>query len=100
MTEPHDDPTPPPVTRRADPLLLILAGLAAGVAVVVAHHPRTGLFVCAGSVGIGALLRTVLRPRDAGGLVVRSRRVDVVALAGVAVAIAIIAAITPFPSLG
>ena len=101
-TEPEqpEDPTPPPARRRTDPLLAVLAGLAAGIAFIVAHHPRTGLFVCAASVGVAAMLRGVLRPRAAGGLVVRNRRIDVAALAALAVAIAVLAAITPFPPLG
>ena len=38
------------------------------------------------------------RPRDAGSLVVRSRRLDVLVLAGLAIALALVAAVTPFPS--
>jgi hypothetical protein len=40
----------------------------------------------------------VLRPRDAGSLVVRNRRLDVFVLAGLAIALAVVAAVTPFPS--
>jgi hypothetical protein len=43
-------------------------------------------------------LRLVLRPRQAGSLVVRSRQVDVVILGGLAVAVGVMAAVTPFPS--
>jgi hypothetical protein len=44
------------------------------------------------------LLRLLLRERDAGSLVVRIRRIDVVVLAGLAVALAVLAGVTPFPS--
>jgi hypothetical protein len=40
----------------------------------------------------------VLRPRDAGSLVVRSRQVDVVLLTALAAAIAVLALVTPFPA--
>jgi hypothetical protein len=88
---------PPPVRHSPDPLLLVLAGVAAGIGLIVARDVRTGLFVCAGSLAVAALVRLALRPRVAGNLVVRSRHVDVVVLVGAAVAIAILAAVTPFP---
>src|SRR5205807_2556933 len=65
------------VRRSPDPLLLILAGLAAGVGLVLDREIRTGLYVCAGSLVAAALLRQALRPRAAGNLVLRSRHVDV-----------------------
>ena len=49
---------------------------------------------------LGAVLRLVLRPRQAGSLVVRSRQVDVLMLTGLAVAVGVMAAVTPFPSGG
>jgi hypothetical protein len=56
------------------------------------------MLVIAGTLAVGALLRLVLRPRDAGSLVVRSRQVDVVLLAGLAAAIGVLALVTPFPA--
>lgn len=85
------------VRRSPDPLLLVLAGLAAGVGLVLDQQIRTGLYVCAGSLVAAALLRLALRPRAAGNLVVRSRHVDVAVLVAAAVAIAVLASVTPFP---
>lgn len=85
------------VRRSPDPLLLILAGLVAGIGLVLDRDIRTGLYVCAGSLVAAALLRLALRPRAAGNLVVRSRHVDVAVLLGAAVAVAVLAAVTPFP---
>jgi hypothetical protein len=87
-----------PARRLPDPLLLVLAGVAVGIGVVALRHAQDGLYVVAASLGAGAVLRLVLRPRDAGSLVVRSRRLDVFVLAGLAIALAVIAAVTPFPS--
>jgi hypothetical protein len=88
---------PSPVRRSSDPLLLILGGVGVGVGFMVDHQVRTGLYVCAVSLLVAALLRLALRTRAAGNLVVRSRHVDVAVLLGAAVAIAVLAAITPFP---
>jgi len=54
------------------------------------------MYVVAGALALGAVLRLVLRPRAAGSLVVRSRRVDVGTLVVLAVAVASITAATPF----
>jgi len=95
---PQEAPAPPPVRRRPDPLLLVAAGVAGGIGVVALRRPQVGLYVIAGALALGAVLRLLLRPRDAGSLVVRSRRVDVAVLAGLAVALGVIAGLTPFPA--
>lgn len=102
MTDPGGDtPVDPAKVRRSpDPLLLVLAGLAAGVGFVVDRQVRTGLYVCAGSLVVAALLRLGLRPRAAGNLVVRSRHVDVAVLLAAAAAVGVLAAVTPFPRSG
>jgi hypothetical protein len=64
----------------------------------ISHHPQAGMFVVAGSFGAAALLRLVLRAQAAGFLVVRNRRIDVGVLAAFGAAIAVLAAVTPFPS--
>jgi hypothetical protein len=87
-----------PARRLPDPLLLVIVGVAAGLVVIALRHAQVGLYVVAASLGAGALLRLVLRPRDAGSLVVRNRRLDVFVLAGLAIALAVVAAVTPFPS--
>lgn len=98
MTEPPVDPSP--VRRSPDPLLLILAGNAAGVGLMVDRRVQIGLYVCAASLVLAAVLRLALRPRAAGNLVVRSRHVDVAVLLAAATAVAVLAAVTPFPHSG
>jgi hypothetical protein len=96
--EPAGQPAvPPPVHRRPDPMMLVVGGVLAGIVVAALHRPQPGLYVVAIALAVGALLRLLLRPRDAGSLVVRSRQVDVAVLATLAVALAAIAAATPFP---
>ena len=85
-----------PARRRVDPMYGVIAGVAIGVALAATRHAEAGLYVVAGALAIGAVLRLVLRPRAAGSLVVRSRRVDVVTLVTLAVAVAAITAATPF----
>ena len=86
-----------PVRRRPDPLLVVILGVAVGVVLAAVRHPQPGMYVVAGALGLGAALRLFLRPRDAGSLVVRSRQLDVIVLITLAVAIGVIAAVTPFP---
>jgi hypothetical protein len=80
---------------RLDPFWLVLAGVVVGIVIVARHRPATGLYVVAAALAVGAALRLLLRPRTAGLLVVRSRQADVVVLAGLAVALGLIAALTP-----
>ena len=87
-----------PVRRRPDPLLGVILGVAVGVVLAAIRHPQPGMYVVAGALGLGGVLRLVLRPRDAGSLVVRSRQLDVLVLLTLAVAIGVIAAVTPFPA--
>jgi hypothetical protein len=98
VTEPAPGTTaepPPEPRRRFDPLWPVLAGVGVGVAFVAGHRVRTGLYVVAGALAIAALLRLLLRSRAAALLVVRRRHVDVVFLAALATAIAVLAAVTP-----
>ena len=89
---------PPPVRRRPDPLVLLVLGVTVGVVVALLRRPQPGMLVISGTLAVGAFLRLVLRPRDAGSLVVRSRQVDVVLLAALAAAIGVLALVTPFPA--
>ena len=89
---------PPPVRRRPDPLILVIVGVTVGVVVALLRRPQPGMLVISGTLALGAFLRLVLRPRDAGSLVVRSRQVDVVLLAALATAIGVLALVTPFPA--
>ena len=97
MTSPPDPPAP---RRRLDPLLLVLAGVAAGIAVAALRHPRAGMYVVAAALAGGALARLLVRPRSAGSLVVRSRQVDVLVLAALAASVAVLAAVTPLHGTG
>ena len=86
--------------RRFDPLLLVLAVVGVGIVLVTLHRLRTGMYVVAAGLAVGALLRLVLRPRAAGSLVVRGRHVDVAVLALLAAGVAVLAAVTPLRALG
>jgi len=90
-----EPPDPVPPRRRLDPLFAVVVVVAAGIAVLTLHQLRPGMYVIAAGLGAAAALRLLLRPRAAGSLVVRSRHTDVVVLAALAVAIAVLAAITP-----
>jgi Protein of unknown function (DUF3017) len=83
--------------RRLDPLAAVVLIVAVGVGIAALHHARIGMLVVCVGVGLGAVLRLVLSPTRAGMLVVRNRRVDVAVLGGMALAIGILAAVTPFP---
>jgi hypothetical protein len=76
-------------------LLAVVVVVAAGIATLALHRLRAGMYLIAGGLALGALLRLLLRPRAAGSLVVRSRYWDVVVLAALAVAIAVLATVTP-----
>jgi Protein of unknown function (DUF3017) len=89
---------PRPPRHRFDPLAPVVLTVAVGVVIAAMHHPRSGMFVVCAGLALGALLRLVLSPRNAGSLVVRKRRVDFVILAGLAVALGVLAAVTPFPT--
>jgi hypothetical protein len=97
---PGEVPPPPRRRRRPDPLIVVLAVMAVGFLLTWLHHPRMGMYVVAAAVGAAAVLRAVLPARDAGLLVVRSRTQDVVVLAVLTVALAVLAGVTPFPAPG
>jgi hypothetical protein len=80
-----------------DPLVVVVTIVGAGVLIAALRHARIGMFVVCAGVGLGALLRLVLSPRNAGLLVVRKRQLDVAVLAGLAIALGVLAAVTPFP---
>lgn len=87
-----------PPRRRFDPLAPVVLTVLVGVGIAATHHPRTGTYVVCAGLAFGALLRLLLSPRNAGSLVVRKRRFDFVVLAGLAVALGVLAAVTPFPA--
>lgn len=85
---------------RIDPLLAVLAGLAAGLLLTWLHHPRAGMYAVSAALGAAALLRLLLRPGEAGLLVVRSRGTDVALLGLLAAGVFVLATVTPFPPPG
>lgn len=73
------------------PYLLVLCGVAAGLAVVATNHFRRGSVLIAASVFAGALARLLLPERLAGMLAVRRRWVDVLLMTAAAVGITLVA---------
>ncbi|GAC1326202.1 MAG: hypothetical protein NVSMB13_10690 [Mycobacteriales bacterium] len=87
-------------TLRELPLIAVL--VLGGVGLLIINHRtstgypwRRGLFVVAAAPLLGALLRLVLPPRQAGMLVVRSRGVDVALLAGLGLAVLVLTVVVP-----
>lgn len=78
--------------RLVGPWLLLLAGVTAAVVAVVLGQLRAGGFLLAGALALTALLRAALPTRVVGAVAVRSKAVDVVLLAGGAVAAGVLAA--------
>ena len=77
-------------SARFGALWLVAAGLISGLAVIAVGHVRGGGLILAGTVFGAALIRLALPSSRAGGLVVRSRLVDVLFLLGMAAALFII----------
>lgn len=77
-------------SARFGALWLVAAALVCGLLVIAFGSVRGGGFVVAGGMLGAALLRLVLRPARAGGLVVRSRPADVLFLVGMALALFVI----------
>jgi Protein of unknown function (DUF3017) len=75
--------------------LVILAVVGAGLVVVASGHWRGGIHVVAGALVAAAALRLVLPARDAGMLAVRHRMLDATLLAGMGVALWVLASTIP-----
>jgi hypothetical protein len=102
----HPEPGPPPFDPRRVaparqqrlrewPLAVVLLGVAAGVATVVAGAFEPGGVVMGAALLLGAVLRAALPQRRAGLLAVRSRPVDVVTLGLMGVGLVALALIVP-----
>lgn len=81
MTEPEHAETEDEGRRHPSTIggmfyLLVLAGVAVALALVVLDEWRSGIRVMGGSLIFGALVRLVLRSRDAGMLAVRHKLLD------------------------
>jgi hypothetical protein len=77
------------------PLLAVLVAVGVGLLMVTFDHWRRGLVLMGLALVGAALLRLLLPVRRAGFLAVRSRPVDVVVLAGIGLALAVIALALP-----
>jgi hypothetical protein len=97
---PLPGPATPPARRsrrargrrlRQLPYLLVLCGVAGGLAVVAADHFRRGSVLIAASLFGGAAARLLLPERLAGMLAVRRRWVDVLLMTAAAVGITLVA---------
>jgi Protein of unknown function (DUF3017) len=84
-------------SRLLGPWLLLAAGTATAVILVVAGHLVPGANVLGGTLAITAVLRAVLPAQFAGAVAARSRVVDVLLLSGAAVAALVLAATLPRP---
>ena len=96
MTSPQTVPRGP--VRRPFgelPTAVVMFIVAFGIVAVSLGHWRRGIFLVGVAALVGAALRLVLRSRDAGLLVVRSRVFDVVALGLMGGAVMALAAIVP-----
>jgi hypothetical protein len=80
------------------PIILVLLGVAVAMVLIAMDYFRRGAVVLSGSVLLAAFLRLLLPERDAGMLVVRSRKVDVVVLAVLGIGLTIFTFWVPAPS--
>jgi Protein of unknown function (DUF3017) len=80
------------------PLGVVLAGLVVSLVIVSGDHFRRGSVLYAAFVALAFVLRLGLSDGGAGWLAVRSRRVDLVVLGGLAGSLAVFSAIVPPPS--
>jgi len=79
------------------PIAVVLFGVVVALGLVSFDYFRRGAVVLAGSVLLAAFLRLLLPDREAGLLVVRSRRVDVAILGTLGILLAIFAFWVPPP---
>jgi hypothetical protein len=82
-------------TLRAWPLMVVLVGVAAGLAIALVGESswRLGCLVIGGSLGVGAVERIALPSREAGLLQVRSKAFDagmLIVLSATIVALAVL----------
>lgn len=93
----REEPAAAQRALRAWPLLVVLAGVVAGLVVAALGEAtwRLGCLVLGASLGLGAILRLVLPSRAAGLLQVRSKPFDTVLLVVLAAAVIVLALVVP-----
>jgi hypothetical protein len=80
------------------PITLVLTGVAISMLMIAMDYFRRGSIVLSASVLLAAFLRLLLPDADAGMLVVRSRKVDVLTLGVLGVGLTIFTFWVPPPS--
>ena len=80
------------------PITLVLIGVAIAMILIAMDYFRRGSIVLSASVLLAAFLRLLLPEADAGMLVVRSRRVDVLTLGALGVGLTVFTFWVPAPS--
>lgn len=80
------------------PITIVLIGVAISMLMIAMDYFRRGSIVLSASVLLAAFLRLLLPDADAGMLVVRSRKVDVLTLAVLGVGLTIFTFWVPAPS--
>jgi hypothetical protein len=96
--ETHTGPVRRPFGELPVAVVLLIAG--GGVTAIVLSHWRKGIFLVGLAALVAALFRLVLRSRDAGLLVVRSRVFDVVSLASMGIAVLVLTHLVPAAGSG
>jgi len=71
------------------PIAIVLLGITVALLMIAMDHFRRGSIVLSASVMLAAFLRLLLPEPEAGMLAVRSRKVDVAVLGGLAVGLSI-----------
>jgi len=93
----RDEPAAAARALRAWPLLVVLAGVVAGLVVATLGEAtwRPGCLLIGASLALGAVLRLALPSREAGLLQVRGKAFDVTLLLLLAVAVIVLAIAVP-----
>lgn len=80
------------------PIAIVLIGISVALLMIALDHFRRGSIVLSASVMLAAFLRLLLPEQEAGMLAVRSRRLDVAVLGGLAVGLSIFTFWVPPPN--
>jgi hypothetical protein len=99
---PADDLDEAPVEERRYPstiggafYLSILAVSCVAIGIAVRSDWRLGVQILGGALAVGAVLRLMLAPKDAGMLAVRNRFLDAILLGGLGIALVVLATSIP-----
>lgn len=80
------------------PITIVLIGITVALLMIALDHFRRGSIVLSASVMLGAFLRLLLPDQEAGMLAVRSRKVDVAVLGGLAIGLSVFTYWVPPPN--